>query len=160
MKYQEAEKIALKYFELLKPFCERIAVAGSIRRKKSEVKDIEIVCIPQDLIGFAAEVNKLEKVKGEPTGKYTQRILPEGIKLDLFICERDNWGNIFLIRTGNWQFSKQIMIRALREGFKQRDGYLWDGGKMLECREEENIFKILKLDFILPENRNNETYAF
>jgi DNA polymerase/3'-5' exonuclease PolX len=160
MKLQEAQKIAEKYLNILKPYCQKIRIAGSIRREKPEVKDIEIVAIPQDLEGFSAEVNKLQKVKGEPTGKYTQRILPEGIKLDLFMANERNWGNIFLIRTGNWQFSKQIMNRILRMGLKQRDGYLWQGDKMLECKEEDDIFNILKLDFISPKNRNNETYAF
>jgi len=163
MQLEEAKKIADKYIEILYPYCSRIEIAGSIRRKKSEVKDIEIVCIKQidDLGGmFEDTVNQWQKVKGEPTGKYTQRILPEGIKLDLFMATPENWGNIFLIRTGNWQFSKQIMIRALNMGLKQRDGYLWKGEKMLECREENDIFKILKLDFILPKNRNSEIYAF
>lgn len=76
------------------------------------------------------------------------------------MAKEENWGNIFLIRTGNWQFSKQIMNKILRMGLKQKDGYLWDNDKMLECKEESEIFKILKMDFINPKDRNHETYAF
>ena len=165
MTIQEAQKIAEKYLAELKPHCLRAEIAGSIRREKPEPKDIEIVCIPRietldDLEGFSKVVNNLEKVKGEPTGKYTQRILPEGIKLDLFMATERNWGNIFLIRTGNWQFSKQIMFRILRMGLKQKDGYLWQGDKMLECKEEDDIFRLLNLVFIPPQNRNQEIYDF
>jgi len=159
MKLKKARGIAGKYRNLLKPYCSRIEIAGSIRREKPEPNDIEIVAIPKDIFAFTMEVNKLEKVKGEPTGKYTQRILPEGIKLDLFMATEKNWGNIFLIRTGNAQFSRQIMIRALRLGLKQRYGYLWRDQEMLECKEEEDMFKILKLDFIPPQERD-ETYFF
>ena len=160
MKLEKAKVIADKYVKILKPFCRRIEIAGSVRREKPEVGDIEIVAIIKYLWNFTYEVNKLKKVKGEPYGKYTQRILPEGIKLDLFIATEKNWGNIFLIRTGNWQFSKQIMIRALRLGLKQRDGYLWQGQERLECKEEEDMFQILKLDYISPQMRNKESYAF
>ena len=162
MEYQKAKAIAEKYLNQLKPYCSRIEIAGSIRREKPEVKDIEIVAIINPLWEnlFYRKVNEWEKVKGEPTGKYTQRILPEGIKLDLFMPNERNWGNIFLIRTGNWQFSKQIMNRILRMGLKQKDGYLWNDEEMLDCPEEENIFNILKMDFINPRERNKEIYTF
>lgn len=152
--YSEAMIIAEKYKKIFIPYCSRISIAGSLRRQCEMIGDVELVCIPQDLVNFSAEVNKLEKVKGEPTGKYTQRKLPEGINLDLFMATRDNWGNIFLIRTGNWQFSRQIMIRVLNRGFKQRDGYLWKGEKMLECKEEEDLFELLDIPYCPPEKRN------
>jgi DNA polymerase/3'-5' exonuclease PolX len=92
MKLEQALEIAEKVKALLAPHCERIEIAGSIRRKKPDVKDIEIVAIPKPFdtglfeSGIATVVNKWQKVKGELPCKYTQRILPEGIKLDLFFC--------------------------------------------------------------------------
>jgi len=89
MKLEEAQVIAEKTKALLAPYCERIEIAGSIRRKKPDVGDIELVAIPKPYniglfeSGIATEVNQWEKVKGELPCKYTQRILPEGIKLDL-----------------------------------------------------------------------------
>lgn len=50
---QHAEQLAHRLVELLTPHCERIDVAGSIRRKKQEVGDIEIVCLPKKIeVGF------------------------------------------------------------------------------------------------------------
>lgn len=46
MKLEDAEKVARNVLGLMGPFCKRIEVAGSIRRRVSDVKDIEIVCIP------------------------------------------------------------------------------------------------------------------
>ena len=48
MEYKKAREIAVKYWNLLKPFCmeKRIKVGGSVRRECAECHDIEIVCIP------------------------------------------------------------------------------------------------------------------
>ena len=105
MKLDQAQEIAEKVKEELAPHCFRIEIAGSIRRRKSEVKDIEIVAIPKPFevglfqSGIATVVNQWQKVKGELPCKYTQRILSEGIKLDLFFAERGNWGLIYAIRS-------------------------------------------------------------
>jgi len=75
MKLEEAKKIAEKYLNLLKPYCLRAEIAGSIRREKPEVKDIEIVCIRNEsqINEFSKMVNSFGKViKGKPTGKYMQ----------------------------------------------------------------------------------------
>ena len=161
MEIKKARDIAEKYLNLLRPYCYRIKIAGSIRRNKSEVKDIEIVVIPSDLINFTYEVVKLGKIKGEPIGKYTQRRLPEGINLDLFIADKENWGNIFLIRTGNWQFSKYIMgVKVKQVGLEQRKGYLWKGSERISCFEERDVFNLLGINYIEPKDRNKEVYNF
>ncbi len=82
MKLQDAKIIANKYIELLKPYTNRISVAGSIRREKPEVKDIEIVCIRDEnqVEGFSRIVNSFGKIiKGKPIGKYMQIEIEEEI---------------------------------------------------------------------------------
>ncbi len=152
---EEAQKIAEKYLNLLKPFCSRIEIAGSIRRGKPEVKDIEIVCIPSDLNKFSEIVNKWEKVKGEPTGKYTQRILPEGIKLDLFMANEKNWGLIFAIRTGSADFShKTLALGWVKQGFKSVNGMLIDkNGNEVILKEEKDLFNLIGIYFVEPKLR-------
>ncbi len=92
MELYKTLQIAEKVKAQLAPHCERIEIAGSIRRKKPDVGDIEIVAIPKPYniglfeSGIATIVKQWEKVKGELPCKYTQRILPEGIKLDLFFA--------------------------------------------------------------------------
>jgi hypothetical protein len=43
---------------------------------------------------------------GQPTGKHTRRILPCGMKLDVFMVTADTWGLQLAIRTGSAAFSK------------------------------------------------------
>lgn len=49
MKLEQAQSIAEELRRELEPGCERIEIAGSIRRKKPEVKDIELCLIPKML---------------------------------------------------------------------------------------------------------------
>lgn len=161
MEYQKALSIAEKVKEILSPFCERIEIAGSIRRKKPDVKDIEIVAIPKPYdtglfeSGIATIVNKWEKVKGELPCKYTQRILPEGIKLDLFFAERGNWGLIYAIRTGSADYSHKVLATEwVKRGYKSEDGYLTANGKQVEVYEEKDLFNRIGLAFIEPELRS------
>ena len=161
MKLDESLGIANKYVSYLEPFCKRIQIAGSIRREKEEIKDIEIVCTLDNLNEFSEMVNRWKKIKGEPIGKYTQRELPEGIKLDLFMSQVENWGNILLIRTGNWQFSKYIVgTKAKQAGLIQKDGFLWRGDEKINCLEEKDVFDLLKIDYIEPKDRDKEIYNF
>jgi DNA polymerase/3'-5' exonuclease PolX len=168
MHYQEALKIAEKYLEQLKPSCHRIELGGSLRRKKNIIHDIEIVCVPfinlftdEPIAEFINTVNQWQKIKGNPEGKLTQRMLPEGISLDLFICNPENWGAIFLIRTGDWEFSKYWVDTVVkRNGYKQEGGYLWKGETKIPLFEEQEYFDIMKVKFIEPELRNKSICNF
>ena len=161
--YEQAKPIADAVLELLKPHCIRCEIAGSIRREKNEVGDIEIVAIPkpyqtglfQD--GIAEVVNQWEKVKGEleyGKTKYTQRILPEGIKLDLFFAEEDNWGLIFAIRTGSADYSHKVLATEwVKRGYHSVGGYLFQGHKKYVTLEEQDLFSRLGIPYLEPKFR-------
>jgi len=169
MELIRAQKIAEDIISRLSPYCERIEVAGSIRRKKPEVGDIELVCIPKIITirdglfdtkkirhpGFAAEMKEIVILKGDPSeGKYIQFNLPQGIKLDLFTATSENWGTILLIRTGDWKYSKYFMGTLLpQHGYRQKDGYVWKGNKIIPVPEENDVFALVGMAWILPENR-------
>ena len=159
-----AENWANDIMELLRPHCERLEIAGSIRRKKSRVGDIEIVAIPKPYetgifeSGLAKVVNQWPKVKGEleyGITRYTQRILHQTIKLDLFFAVPDNWGMILAIRTGSADFShKFLAARWSKLGYRSEHGYLIKGEKTINVREETELFELLGLKYVEPQNRN------
>ena len=150
----EAQLIADQLVGMLRPFCERIEIAGSIRRGKPSVKDIEIVAIPQtetvvtdlfgtvtearDLLhGYVAELrtagvlsDRLDK-NGRPAfgGKY-KRLVYRGIGLDLFSVTPATWGVQLAIRTGSAEFSHRFMTPrrfggTLPDSMIVRDGTLY-----------------------------------
>lgn len=163
MPYLEALQIAEAKVTLLSPYCDRIQIAGSIRRECPVIGDIEIVCIAKPYQtglfedGIASVVNKWEKVKGDLVygkNKYTQRILPEGIKLDLFFAEPGNWGTILCIRTGSADYSRfELASGWVKQGYTSIGGYLWKDGKRHEVREEVDLFKIIGIPWLEPKLR-------
>jgi DNA polymerase (family 10) len=167
-----AQAIADRIIADLAPYCEpgRCVVAGSVRRRKADVGDLEVVAIPRrvtaDLFGavtvvmpeFAALVNRWPAVKGLPSGRYTQRRLPEGINLDLFMATADNWGNILLLRTGPADFSKRFVADWLpAKGYYSENGYLCHVvgglGQRIAVPEEADLFRLAGIPWINPEDR-------
>lgn len=164
MKLKRAELIAEHVKKLLEPGCFRVEIAGSVRRKKPEVKDIEIVAIPKPYEtglfadGIAKIVNEWPKTKGEldyHKCKYTQRILPwGGIKLDLFFATEENWGLIYAIRTGSAEFSHKVLATGwVKEGFESKNGMLTRMGVTYFVREEKDLFDLIKVPYVEPEQR-------
>lgn len=161
--YAEALEIAEAVLAEMRPHCVRAEIAGSIRRKKALVKDIEIVAISRPYSsggGLASVVNKWEKVKGGMEygkTKYTQRILPSGIKLDLFLCDESNWGSIFAIRTGSADYSHEVLAKGwVRNGFRSKGGYLHRDSVEYKVPEERDLFKLAGVPYVEPEKRNLE----
>jgi len=177
MRLERAREIAELAMQELAPWCERIEIAGSIRRRKAEVGDVELVCIPKqvralDLFegsreerhpSFVKTVEEWRRVKGWPRGRYTQRMLPEGIALDLFMARPQNWGLIFAVRTGSAAFSHSVLAMGwCRKGWESCEGMLWNqrsGGpataerRPIEVREEKELFELIGVDWVEPEKR-------
>lgn len=167
-----ARELAEKIVFDLAPFCDKIKICGSIRRKCSQIKDVDVVVLPKtkpvkDLFGmisgqerdpgFIKTVNQWEKLKGDPTGKYTQRLV-DGHKVEIAIAHPDNFGNLVLIRTGNSDFSHLMMKIALKRGFEQRDGFLYRENKLISIPDEQLYFDALGVPFIQPEKRDANAF--
>jgi DNA polymerase/3'-5' exonuclease PolX len=184
MQHKQAQDIAERLVSLLEPGCELITIAGSLRREKPEVKDIEIVAVPSmrpvdsvDLFGTpeGKEVNELDERINElvrigqlhfdpivkRNGERYKRFMVSGIVLDLFIADNSNYGNTLAIRTGNADFSR-LLVTPRRSGglmpgnLKQADGYLWDGNNIVECPSEEAYFEALSIRWVEPMVRTAE----
>ena len=80
------------------------------------------------------------------------------IKIDLFMATKRNWGLIFAIRTGSADFSHKILACGwVRAGYKSVNGILTKNGQEIECREEEDLFKLIRVPFVEPKLRNYPT---
>lgn len=172
MKLRHALVIAQTIRNILEPHCERIAIAGSIRRKKpDDIKDVEIVAIPKPYetglfeSGIATVVNKWHKVKGDLPCKYTQRVLPlsaspqymdTAVKLDLFFATPENWGLILAIRTGSADYSHQVLASGwVKKGYYSKEGMLYNDRKNpVQVREEADLFRLIGIPYVEPERRS------
>lgn len=165
MNLAQADKFAAKILEGLSPFCERIEIAGSIRRRRENVNDIDIVALPGagQLAAFRARV----LAKATPVSDGQQTIiarLENGVQLDVWIAKRPyqdmffktvtNFGTLLLCRTGSKEHNIKLCQRAkdLDLHWNPHAG-VYAGDKLLACETEEEIFAALKMEFVPPEKR-------
>lgn len=168
MKLDKAKLIADEIISRLEPYCHRVEIAGSVRRRCPEVGDIEIVCIPSTmpqpetlfsardcrLPGFSATFTGYKILKGDlQSGRYIQLLHPEGIKVDLFTAHANNWGYIYAIRTGSADFSRFLASCWVKRGFKGIDGNLCRDGVPVAAPDEQTFFNLLRLSYVQPEKR-------
>lgn len=178
---EAAEIKALALMHYLEPVCEKIAIAGSIRRGKEFVGDIEIVAQPR--MYPCEERDLFGKVTGEPFdrideaialankteafgGKWLER-LNKGdryiklhdifldIQVDLFLVRPPaEWGPIFAIRTGSAAFSKKLVTGLHVYKRKCESGRVIDrDSKTIPCPTEREFFKLAGLRWKEPEER-------
>lgn len=183
---QYAAKVAGRLVELLAESCKRIEIAGSVRRRKETVKDVELVVVPKvvvmrDLFGTLAQRISLldaaldslvhEGVLDVPSGvknggermkKFDVVKGPHVLRLDLFIVlPPAQWGSVLAIRTGPMEFSKWLVTEkrwggAMPAGMVQVDGALYRGGQVVETPEERDYFEALGVPWMEPWERKVE----
>ena len=170
MELHQAQLIANELRILLEPACERITVAGSIRRRKPEVGDIEVLAIPkyvatvdqldreigalmvQGILGF--RLNKLGSRGYGPKNKLLVH-QESGIGLDVFSTTEECWAVSLVVRTGGERTNKEIASRALERGMRFRaygDGFDTPDGH-LRCNSEQEVFQAVGLRYLPPERR-------
>jgi len=164
MKLKPAQIIAEKILNDLSPFAKkykgkpRIKIAGSVRRKKANVKDIEIVMVRDTLklLYFKDYFDPLYTIKGNLLGKYIRFVMPpKPIHIDLFMCNLDNWGYILPIRTGSADFSHHVLAKGwVKKGYGGSGGYLYKGARgeknKIQLYEERELFELIDLPYVEP----------
>jgi len=171
MELEKAKAIAEKIKAILESSCERIVVAGSIRRQKPDVGDIELLCIPKyiagvdmldakiqtmihfDMLGY--RLNKLgSKVYG-PKNKLLVH-LPSGIGVDVFSTPEECWPVALVVRTGGERTNKEIASRAIEHGMRFHAygrGFTRADGSELVCQSEADVFRAVGLAYREPWER-------
>lgn len=166
MKLSVAQKYAEKICETLSPFCERIAIAGSIRRRRPEVNDIDLVMIPKpEGLGLIVDrcretctplqVGQVNLSFQTQTGIRLDLYMAHPRKVDLFDIAASNWGALLLCRTGSKEFNVWLakQAEALNLQYRPYMGIVNNHGDLVAGETEEEIFKALNLSFIQPEAR-------
>ena len=163
---EEAYNIGLEILEEIEELYTKAEIAGSVRRRRKFVHDIDIVLIPQ-LFAFPDRVimklrerwPDLEVLR--KGSKIVSLMLREGVNIDqggvsvdLYASETRYFGTHLLRWTGSKEHNIKLCSRARALGLKlavsrgvERDG------QVIASRTEEDIFKALKMDYVAPEER-------
>ncbi len=155
-----AEKIASE----LSPFCDKIEIAGSIRRRCPVVNDIDLVILAKDKAAIKARCRRSCQVKTDGDLNFIA-ITSTGIQIDIFFATPatadmfsplpSNWGSLFLCRTGSRAHNIYLVEHAKTIGltWSPYAGVYDSDMKLLASETEESIFEALQLPFKTPEER-------
>lgn len=167
---RHANELGLRVIDALQPFCKRIMVAGSVRRERAVVNDLDVVLIPAGLEAMNLIMERVEQNWDLVTGRRPDplniifRSRKSGFQLDLFFAHAgvadliatvpSNWGSVLLCRTGSKWHNQQLCQHAINRGLK----FAWQrgvmkGDELLASETEESIYEALGVPFLEPTNR-------
>jgi DNA polymerase (family 10) len=159
-----ASLVAERLVAGLEPCCERITVAGSIRRRRPQVKDIDLVVIPTTISALGMALLRrgeiLTKKRLDSSTKiikFRYRNASSGsVPVDIYIADRETWSMLLLVRTGSATHNQRLAMLAQSKGLQFKangDGILDGDGRRISGDTEASIFAALGLDYVPPEER-------
>lgn len=155
----QAEKTAKMIISKLKKLKEvkQIMAAGSIRRKKPFVRDLDILASsnkPEKVIDAFTNLSDVKKVMAKGSTKASVA-LKSGINADLRVFKPESWGAGLFYFTGNKNYNIEMRRIAIKKGCKLNEYGLFDkkSGKMIAGKTEKEIMKALGVKYINPEDR-------
>ncbi len=138
---------------------QRIQYAGSLRRMKETVGDIDILAIstdPEKVMDAFVSLPIVQDIfaKGETKSSVMTR---QGIQVDVRVVEPDAFGAALAYFTGSKAHNIRLREMARKKGLKISEyGVFKDRtGRRIAGKKEEEIYGVLKLPFIVPELRED-----
>jgi len=145
--------IAKQLCKYLEGFADRVAYAGSLRRMKEIVHDVDILAASKDpartMQAFLA-MPFVESVLAQGGTKASVRV-QDDLQVDLRVIDHQSWGAAMHYFTGSKAHNIRMRERAIKQGFKLNEYGLFDANdKSVAGAEEEEIFARLGLPYIAP----------
>jgi len=136
----------------------RLSTAGSLRRCKPTVGDIDILAVsrqPQAVVRFFAQLPEVAEVVSQGDTKSTV-LLEDGLQIDLMVLEETHYGSLLQHFTGSKDHNVHLRELALDHGLSLSEyGFTRPDGQVILCPEEEDVYLTLELDYIPPELRED-----
>jgi DNA polymerase (family X) len=138
---------------------DQIKIAGSIRRWKDTVKDIDILATSRDpkavMNAFVHLPHVQDILMHGPTKSSV--IIHEGLQVDLRVVEEDSFGAALAYFTGSKAHNIRLREMAVKAGLKINEYGIFreKDDKKLGGKREEDVYRILSLPFIAPELRED-----
>jgi DNA polymerase (family X) len=143
------------------PGVDRIEAAGSFRRRKETVGDVDILVTgtaPEAALARFVEHPHMVEVLGHGENKASIKIGHEGLQVDLRALAPESFGAAWQYFTGSNQHNIALRNRAVKMGFKLSEYGLFRASDetCVASRTEEEIYRALGLAWIPPELRENQ----
>jgi len=154
-----AEELAIPLMEYLEngQGVEKLEIAGSFRRRKETVGDIDILAVcrkDNDLMDRFTGYEDVERVVSTGEARSTV-ILRSGLQVDVRVFEKKSYGAALHYFTGSKEHNVAMRKMAQKEDLKINEYGVFSGEKMIAGKTEEDIYDHFGLAYIEPELREH-----
>lgn len=153
----EAERLARAISEL--PGIRRVEVAGSVRRCREVIRDLDFVVaaedLPDDLGHRLGQLVGVTEFVGHAPGEFSLRFASDTMA-DVYVCSPRAFGFTLLRATGNREHVNHLEERAAALGLSWTDRGLVRDGSPLETPDEADVYRALDMQFVPPELREHD----
>jgi len=136
---------------------EQVEIAGSIRRRTETVGDIDILTVtnhPDTLMELFTNMDLVDEVIVKGHSKSTVRLF-NGMDVDMRVFREEDFGSALVYFTGSREFNIQLRKIAISQKMKLNEYGVFADDIRLAGKSENDVFKALGLEYILPELREN-----
>lgn len=151
--YKQAITIARKLIAQIN--ANKVSIAGSLRRKKALVRDIDILASSRNskkVIGQFIKIKDIQRVLAKGSTKASV-VLKSGVQVDLRVVKAESWGAALFYFTGSKNYDIEMRKIAIKKGYKLSEYGLFENGKMIAGKTEQQICKKLGVKYLKPEER-------
>ncbi|HEX9722573.1 MAG TPA: DNA polymerase/3'-5' exonuclease PolX [Candidatus Paceibacterota bacterium] len=137
---------------------QQAVVAGSIRRMKETIGDVDILVTsskPEQAIRHFLSLVPQEKIWGKGSTKVSVRTT-RGFDIDMRIVPENVFGAALQYFTGSKEHNVKLRTYAASKGYKLNEYGLYKGKKLVACRTEQDVYKALGMAYIEPELREDQ----
>ncbi len=143
------------------PGVTRVSAAGSLRRMKETIGDLDLLAASRRPLGVMrslCESSYCARVLAEGTTK-ASIITPSGVQVDLRVVEPESFGAALQYFTGSKEHNVRLRELAIRRGLKVNEYGVFrlNTGRRLAGKEETDVYKALGLPWIAPELREDRS---
>ena len=135
----------------------RVEIAGSYRRKKETVGDLDILVTsekPQQVIDHFVAFQNVKTIISKGSTR-SSVILRDGLHVDLRVFKEESFGSGLYYFTGSKAHNIEVRKIAMKMGLKINEYGVYKGEIRIAGTSEEDVFKAVHLDYIPPELREN-----
>src|SRR3954447_14535113 len=141
------------------PAADRVSEAGSARRRRETVRDLDIIATasdPKALIEYFTKLTWVSEVAAKGPTKATV-VSHEGYRFDLRVVPPECYGNLLQHFTGSKEHNMALREDAVRRGFSVSEYGITEveSGEVFTARDEEEVYERLAYAYIPPELREN-----
>ena len=141
------------------PAVDRVSEAGSARRRKETMRDLDIIATAADpgaLTDYFTKLTWVSEVVAKGDTKATV-VSHDGLRFDLRVVPPESYGNLLQHFTGSKEHNVALREDAVRRGFSVSEYGVQsvESGDLFQTRSEEELYAYLGYQFIPPELREN-----